>query len=328
MKEFPKVKVALVFGSLGQDGWLLSKYLIARGYNVIGTTRRSPSSVVPISSDNFELVQLNPEDFGEVLDCIETFCPNEIYNLTGQSSVGQSFARPVSTFDSFARVTLNIFEALLTAKKYSCRVYTAGSSEVYGDTAHIIGGALEESAHMPTSPYGIAKSTAMKLTEYYRKNFSLYAVNGILFNHESNRRGPDYVTSKIINSAYHAKYSGLKSVKFGNLEIYRDWGWAEEYVEAMNLMLGRDQPDDFIICTGKTISLQKFMKLAFEFHDLDWRNFVTTSSDYNRKNDIIHSSGNPGKAERELNWIAKQQVEQVIENMSKYRLTSNKDISK
>lgn len=328
MKENSKVKVALVFGSLGQDGWLLSEYLITLGYRVIGTTRRAPSSVVPLPWDNFDLVQVNPEDFGEMFECIKTFSPNEIYNLSGQSSVGQSFMSPISTFDSFARVTLNIFEALLAAKKYSCRVYTAGSSEVFGDTAHVSGGAAEETEHMPASPYGIAKSTAMKLTEFYRQNYGLYAVNGILFNHESNRRGPDYVTSKIINSAYHAKYNGLKSVKFGNLEIYRDWGWAEEYVGAMNLMLGRNQPEDFIICTGRTISLQEFMKLAFEFHDLDWRNFVITSTDHSRKNDIIHSSGNPGKARRELNWSAKQQVEQVIENMSKYRLTSKKDISK
>lgn len=322
------MKTALVFGSLGQDGWLLCEYLMVQGYRVIGTTRDARRSILSLPGDQFTLVQVNPEDFDDVLDCIETLKPDEIYNLSGQSSVGRSFANPVSTFDSFVRVSLNIFECLLAAKQYDCRVYTAGSSEVFGDTAHISGGAVEDSEHLPVSPYAMAKSTAMKLTEFYRSNFGLYAVNGILFNHESNRRGPDYVTTKIINSAYHAKFNGLNCVKFGNLEIHRDWGWAEEYVKAMNLMLKRDNPDDFIICTGKTISLKRFMKLAFEFHGLDWREFVITSAEFNRKSDIIYSSGNPSKAALELDWVAKQKAEQVVEKMSEYRLNLSRDIFK
>ena len=311
------MKKALICGISGQDGAYLAHLLLAKGYEVYGTSRDAQMSSFRNLArlgirDKVHLDSMSVTDFGSVLKTLIKVEPNEIYNLAGQTSVGLSFQQPVETFESISVGTLNLLEAIRFTGK-SIKFYNAGSGECFGDTGNKL---IDETFHFhPTSPYAVAKSAAFWQVVNYRKAYGLYAGSGILFNHESPLRPERFVTQKIIAAACRIARGDQKKLHLGNIDIKRDWGWAPEYVEAMWLMLQQDQPDDFVIATGKSHSLKEFVEVAFASVDLDWRDYVVTDSSLLRPTDIAISCGNPIKANNTLEWKAKYDMKDVVQMM-------------
>ncbi len=310
-------KKALIIGITGQDGAYLAKHLLSKGYEVTGSSR----DVMASSFNNLntlgirsqvKLISVSINDFRSVFNAIQTSAPDEIYNLAGQTSVGLSFDQPVEAIESIAIGTLNILEVIRLLSK-PVRFYNAGSSECFGDTGDTP--ANEQTAFAPLSPYAVAKSTAKWLINSYRESYGLYACTGILFNHESPLRPERFVTQKIIAGAAKIKAGQLDKLQLGNLDISRDWGWAPEYVEAMWLMMQLDQPDDFVIATGRKESLKYFVAKSFEYFDLDWQKYVEIESSFFRPNEIVSSVGNPEKAIRVLGWKKPTDIDGVIKMM-------------
>ncbi len=308
---------ALICGVGGQDGGYLSKLLLEKGYEVIGASRDAMAS----SFGNLNRLGIRAKvttasmaisDFRSVLQTLDKYHPDEIYNLAGQSSVGLSFEQPVETMESIAIGTLNLLEAIRFYGK-PIRFYSAGSSECFGDTG--TDPASEETPFRPRSPYAVAKTSAHNLVANYREAYNLYACTGILFNHESPFRPERFVTQKIVRTAARiAKGSGEK-LTMGNIDIKRDWGWAPEYVEAMWKMLQLDQPQDFVIATGKTVGLEFFIEQTFQLFGLNYKDYLIANSNFYRPTDIRIGSANPAKANELLNWRAQVDVEGVIEKM-------------
>jgi len=310
-------KKALIIGISGQDGAYLAKHLLAKGYEVTGSSRDvMASSFNNLNAlgirDKLKLISVSINDFRSVFNAIQTFNPDEIYNLAGQTSVGLSFDQPVEAIESIAIGTLNILEVIRLLNK-PVRFYNAGSSECFGDTGSLP--ANETTPFAPRSPYAVAKSTAKWLTNSYRESYGLYACTGILFNHESPLRPERFVTQKIIAGAAKIKAGQLNILQLGNLDISRDWGWAPEYVEAMWLMMQQDKPDDFVIGTGRMESLKYFAAQAFEYFGLDWNDHVKIEPSFFRPNEILCSVSNPEKAIKVLNWSRPTDVDGVIQRM-------------
>ena len=310
-------KKALIIGITGQDGAYLAKYLLDKGYEVTGSSRDvMASSFANLQTlgirDKVKLVSVSINDFRSVFNAIQSFDPDEIYNLAGQTSVGLSFDQPVEAIESIAIGTLNILEVIRLQNK-SIRFYNAGSSECFGDTGNIP--ANEHTPFAPRSPYAVAKSTAKWLINSYRESYGLYACTGILFNHESPLRPERFVTQKIIAGAAKIKAGQLSKLQLGNLDISRDWDCAPEYVQAMWLMMQLDKPDDFVIATGRQESLKYFVAKAFEYFDLDWQKYVEIEPSFFRPNEIVSSIGNPEKAIKTLGWSKPTDVDGVIKMM-------------
>jgi GDPmannose 4,6-dehydratase len=308
---------ALICGVGGQDGAYLAKLLLDKGYEVIGTSRDAmASSFANLKnlgiSDKVITASMTVTDFRSVLQVLVKYHPDEIYNLAGQSSVGLSFEQPVETMESIAIGTLNLLEAIRFSGK-PVRFFGAGSSECFGDTGSKP--ADEETPFKPRSPYAVAKTSAHNLVANYRESYNLYACTGILFNHESPFRPERFVTQKIIRTAARIAAGSDEKLKMGNIDIQRDWGWAPEYVEAMWKMLQQDKPQDFIIATGKRVSLEFFIEHAFQFFGLDYKNYLVVNSNLYRPTDIRIGSANPEKSKNILNWQAQTHVEGVIEKM-------------
>lgn len=312
-------KVALICGMTGQDGSYLAHFLIRKGYSVWGTSRDARNSdndkLIRLSIvDKVKLITMDPSDFRSVLTTVNHVKADEIYYLAGQSSVGLSFELPSETIESIVLGTLNILEACRMSSK-PVRLYQAGSSECYGDVG--TGVADENFAFKPSSPYAVAKASAYWLVDNYRKSYNLYACTGILFNHESPLRPKRFVTQKIIESAKAISEGKIDKVTLGRIDINRDWGWAPEYVEAMWLMLQQDEPDDFIVATGHSHSLEEFIDIAFQSFGLKWQNHIVQSNEFYRPSDIIFSQANPSKINNKLGWHAKTMLPQIIEKMIK-----------
>jgi GDPmannose 4,6-dehydratase len=310
-------KKALIIGITGQDGSYLAQHLLSKGYSVVGSSRDvMASSFNNLNSlgirDQVQLISVSINDFRSVYDAIQKFDPDEIYNLAGQTSVGLSFEQPVEAIESIAIGTLNILEVLRVLGK-SVRFYNSGSSECFGDTGTTP--ANESTAFAPRSPYAVAKSTAKWLINSYRESYDLYACTGILFNHESPLRPERFVTQKIIVGASKIKAGLIEKIQLGNLDIYRDWGWAPEYVEAMWLMMQQDQPRDFVIATGRMESLMYFVSKTFEYFDLDWQKHVEINPSLFRPNEIQYSVGNPQQAIEQLHWSRPTDIDEVIQRM-------------
>lgn len=311
------MKTALICGASGQDGAYLAQFLLARGYRVVGTSRDAQSgrhqNLASLGIDDkvtIESMALN--DFRSVLQVLAKTRPNEIYNLAGQSSVGLSFDQPVETLESISNGTLNLLEGIRFLDP-SIRLYSAGSSECFGNTGEIP--ADESTAFRPRSPYAVAKACAANLVANYREAYQLFACTGFLFNHESPLRPRRFVTRKIVEAAYKI-HAGLEShVTLGNLDISRDWGWAPDYVEAMWLLLQRESPLDVVIATGRTVSLQYFVQRAFAHFDLDWEQHVLLDKALLRPSDIAYSAANVSLATAELGWTARHSVDDVVHNM-------------
>ena len=296
---------ALICGVSGQDGAYLASFLLAKGYEVLGTSRDAQAKkfdgLVALNIlDKVKTLSMLPEDFHSVLQVFSETRPHEIYNLSGQSSVGISFEQPLETMSSISTATLNQLEAIKFVDK-SIRFYSAGSSECFGDTGDIV--ACESSSFRPCSPYAVAKIAASHHVSVYRKSFGLFAVTGILFNHESPLRQEHFVTKKIITTVRRIAAGSNEKLKLGNIDIQRDWGWAPEYVDAMWRMLNLEEPEDFVIATGVQLSLREFVQTVFEEAGLDWRNHLISDSTQLRPSDPIKCIGDPTKAKERLNWI-------------------------
>ena len=314
-----KHKTVLIFGVSGQDGSLLANFLINKGYKVHGTSRNT--EVADFNSlkklnilQKLKLHSIKLTDFKSISNLINDVQPDEIYNLSGQSSVGESFQKPIETFNSIAIVSINILEAI-RASKSAIRFYSACSSECFGDTKGIA--ADEYTAFNPQSPYAISKATAFWQVSNYRKNYKLYVCSGILFNHESPFRSEKFVTRKIISSAVRIKLGSKEKVLLGDLSIKRDWGWAPEYVEAMWLMLQQKFPDDFVIASGESNSLENFVKITFDKLGLNWQDHVEIDKKLFRSLDIRQSFANVSKANKNLQWFASTKMKEVISKMIK-----------
>jgi len=311
------VKKALICGVSGQDGAYLSQFLLNKGYEVYGTSRDAQASLFQ------NLVQLGIRekikyesmclsDFRSVLQVLMKIEPDEIYNLAGQSSVGLSFKQPVETLESISVGTLNLLEAIRLVGK-SIKFYNAGSSECFGDTGGVA--ADENTPFRPRSPYAVAKSAAFWEVVNYREAYGLFACSGILFNHESPLRSDRFVTKKIITAICRIVEGKQEFLHLGNTSIERDWGWAPEYVVAMWKMLQQSDPDDFVIATGESCSLEEFIKTAFSSFDLDWNDYVIADSSLLRPSDLAVSKASPEKAEKILGWKAHYHMKDVVRLM-------------
>ena len=253
-----------------------------------------------------------PHAFRSVFAVLRTHRPDEIYNLAGQSSVGLSFEQPVETLESILIGTLNLLEAIRFEDR-PIRFYNAGSSEAFGDTGDQP--ANENTPFRPRSPYAVAKASARDLVANYRDAYGLFACTGILFNHESPLRPPRFVTRKIVSAAARIALGSKESLRLGNMDIQRDWGWAPEYVDAMWRMLQLDEPQDLVIATGQTVSLRKFADLAFQHFGLDWRNHISTDTRFLRPTDIMVGGADPSLALEVIGWKARYRVDQVVRAM-------------
>ena len=311
------IKTALICGVSGQDGSYLAQFLLNKGYIVWGTSRDAQgSSLSNLEAlgvkESVRMLSMIPEDFRSVLEAINQCKPDELYFLAGQSSVGLSFSQPTETIQSFVLGTLNILEACRFLK-VDTRVYNAGSSECFGDS---MGEAVNENTPFkPQSPYAVAKASSFWLVNNYRNAYNLYACTGLLFNHESPLRPARFVTQKICRTAVRIKNGSDENLCLGRLDISRDWGWAPEYVEAMWLMLQQDRPKDIIIATGKTFSLEDFVRESFEYVGLDWRNHVVQSEELVRPSELGISRADPSLAYSELGWRATLAMPEVIGRM-------------
>ena len=310
-------KTALILGVSGQDGSYLAKILLDKGYKVVGSSRDAQmSSFANLTylgiKDQVQTESVFSTDFRSVLQVLKKVEPDEIYNLAGQSSVGLSFSQPMETYESISVGTLNLLEAIRMLE-LPVRFYSAGSSECFGNTDGER--ATEETPFRPRSPYAVAKAAAFWQLANYREAYDLYACTGLLFNHESPLRPVRFVTRKIVHEACRIKAGLQDNMKLGNISVNRDWGWAPEYVEAMWLMMQRDKPEDFIIATGKTYSLQDMVETVFSFLGLNWRDYVELNPDLLRPTDIKTSLADPSKAEEKLGWKAKYTMKEVAEMM-------------
>jgi GDPmannose 4,6-dehydratase len=310
-------KTALICGVTGQDGAYLAQLLLSKGYLVWGTSRdaegASFSNLRTLGIFNqIMTISMVPEDFRSVLMAVKQSSPDEIYYLAGQSSVGLSFEQPAETIKSIVMGTLNMLEACRMFDR-KIRFYHAGSSECFGDTQGFL--ANEQTPFKPQSPYAVAKTSAFWLVNNYRAAYGLFACSGILFNHESTLRPSRFVTQKIIGAAKRIANGSEEILELGRIDIFRDWGWAPEYVQAMWLMLQQDSPEDFVIATGESYSLEDFIRLSFSCYGLDWRKYVQESKELYRPADLIISRADPGKAFRKLGWKATVTMPEVIKNM-------------
>ena len=315
---------ALICGIAGQDGSFLAKLLLEKGYQVVGTSRdamiTSFSNLHRLGiADNVVTTSMAMNDFRSVLNAVQRFQPDEIYNLAGQTSVALSFDQPVEAMESIAGGTLNLLEVLRFIGK-PIRLYNAGSSECFGETPVA---ATESTPFQPRSPYAAAKSSAYWLLRNYREAYGLFACTGILFNHESPLRPERFVTQKIIRSAARIAEGRLDRLELGNIDVYRDWGWAPDYVQAMWMMVQNNVPEDYVIATGELHSLEEFVSRTFAFFNLDWREYVVFNNQLKRPTDIHRSFGNPSKANKELGWKSKIGFEELIRLMCEASLTDS-----
>lgn len=314
---FASNKKALICGISGQDGAYLARLLLNNGYQVYGTARDAQIS----SFHNLEalgikqqvtLLSMTLNDFRSVLQVLTKIQPDEIYNLAGQSSVGLSFEQPVETLESISVGTLNLLEAVRFTS-LPIRIYNAGSGECFGDTGEVP--ADEKTLFHPRSPYAVAKAAAFWEVANYREAYSLFACTGILFNHESPLRPKRFVTRKIISTACRIANGSKEKLRLGNTVIARDWGFAPEYVDAMWRMLQQEKPDDFVIATGETNTLTRFVEVVFEQLGLDVDEHLQIDETLLRPSDIIVSRGCSAKAKNKLGWVAKLRMIDVIKIM-------------
>ena len=300
-------KTALITGITGQDGSYLAELLLNKGYSVVGMVRRS-------STENFErIVHLHDKvslrqadllDQLSLINLIEDIQPDEIYNLAAQSFVPTSWQQPVLTAEFTALGVTRILEAIRLVNR-KIKYYQASSSEMFGKALEIP--QTEKTPFYPRSPYGVAKAYGHFITVNYRESYDIFACSGILFNHESPRRGKEFVTRKVSNVVAQIKVGKLDKLCLGNLDACRDWGFAGDYVEAMWLMLQQDRPDDFVVGTGETHTVRELVQLAFEHVGLDWQRYVKLDPALVRPAEVDHLLADPSKARSVLQW--KQRVD-------------------
>jgi GDPmannose 4,6-dehydratase len=315
------LKTAFVTGITGQDGSYLAEFLLNKGYKVIGLKRRTSLICTDridkfYNNENFKLEYFELNDVGSIYRLLVEYKPDEFYNLAAQSHVKVSFEVPETTVDGITMGTLRILEAIKNIHP-TCKFYQASSSEMFGDNPNYPYN--EESRFMPASPYANAKVFAHNLMRNYRKSYGLFCCSGILFNHESPRRGETFVTRKITIGAAKIALGLEKELKLGNLDAYRDWGFSGDYVEAMWLMLQQEEAEDYVIATGKAYSVRDFCKLVFEYASLgDYTNYVIQDPKYFRPHEVPYLLGDASKAKEKLSWQPKIGIKQLVEMMYDY----------
>jgi GDPmannose 4,6-dehydratase len=311
------VKTALICGISGQDGAYLAKLLLEKGYRVVGTSRDHQLNTF----NNLKRLHVREDvercsavltDFRSTLQTLTTVKPDEVYNLAGPSSVALSFEQPAQAMESICLCALHLLESIRFLDQ-PIRFYNASSSECFGDTGPE--GASEQTAFSPHSPYAVAKAAAHWLVKSYRESYGIWAVNGILFNHESPLRPERFVTRKVVKAACDIKAGSRSALRLGNLAIQRDWGWASEYVEAIWRTMQLDSPDDLVIGTGEAHSLEAFVSLAFESLGLHWQDHVQLDNALNRPSEIIFNKANAARAQEKIGWKAKATMPDVVNMM-------------
>ena len=312
---------ALITGVTGQDGSYLVELLLEKGYQVWGVMRRSSSFHTrridhlykdPHEHPQFRLIYGDLTDGSNLSTIINEIKPDEVYNLGAQSHVRVSFDMPIYTVNTDAIGTLRLLEAIRSCDK-PVKFYQASSSEMYGEAVDIP--QTEKTPFHPRSPYGCAKVYSFWQTVNYREAYGMFACNGILFNHESPRRGETFVTRKITRAATRIKLGLQEKLYLGNLDAKRDWGFAGDYVEAMWLMLQQGKPDDYIIATGECHSVEEFVNETFEYLDLDWHKYVEIDPRYYRPSEVDHLQGDASKAKKVLNWEPKVTFTELVRMM-------------
>jgi GDPmannose 4,6-dehydratase len=309
------LKTALITGITGQDGSYLAELLLAKGYRVVGVVRRSsttPYERIAHLVDRVELASADLLDQTSLTDVVNETQPDEIYNLAAQSFVQTSWAQPVLTGEFTALGVTRMLEAMRKAAP-KARFYQASSSEQFGKVVEVP--QRESTPFYPRSPYGVAKLYGHWITVNYRESFNLFAVSGILFNHESPRRGLEFVTRKITDGVARIKLGLQQELRLGNLDARRDWGFAGDYVEAMWRMLQLDEPEDFVIGTGETYSVRDFCDAAFRAVDLDYRDFVVQDERFFRPAEVDLLVADPARAIERLGWTPKVSFAELVQMM-------------
>lgn len=307
-------KTALITGITGQDGVYLAELLLNKGYRVIGAERRASTrnrqrlDELNITKD-IEFADFDLADQGNIARVLEKIAPDEVYNLAAQSFVALSFEQPLMTGDVTGLGVARLLEAIRTVNP-QVRFYQASTSEMFGKVQAVPQN--ETTPFYPRSPYGVAKLYGHWMTVNYRESYNLYACSGILFNHESPLRGVEFVTRKITLAVAKIKHGLQKELRLGNLDAKRDWGYAKEYVEGMYLMLQQDTPEDFVLATGETHTVQEFVELAFEAAGLDWQKYVVLDSAFVRPAEVDLLLGDASKAKRMLGWQPKTTFKELV----------------
>lgn len=314
------MKTALITGVTGQDGSYLAELLVEKGYRVFGLVRRSSSFNTgridhlikePFEEMQFDTIRGDMTDGSSLARILRTIKPDEIYNLAAQSHVKVSFENPEYTLDSIAMGTIRLLEAVRDIG-LSPKIYQASSSEMFGSTPPPQN---EKSPFMPRSPYAAAKVCSYQLCLNYREAYNRWIANGILFNHESPRRGETFVTRKITRAVARIKLGIQKKLLLGNLEAKRDWGYAPEYVDAMWRMLQKDVPDDYVIATGESHTVREFLEEAFKYAGLDWKEHVEIDPRLLRPTEVDYLLGDNSKAKEELKWSPKVKFKELVRIM-------------
>ena len=308
-------KTALITGVTGQDGSYLAEFLLSQGYRVVGMVRRTSTETVGRIShllDDIELVHGDLLDQNSLIDIVARFQPDEVYNLAAQSFVPTSWQQPVLTGEFTALGVTRVLEALRISKP-DARFYQASSSEMFGKVVEVP--QTESTPFYPRSPYGVSKVYGHWITINYRESYDLFAVSGILFNHGSPRRGLEFVERKVTYGVARIKEGLTDQLMLGNLDARRDWGFAGDYVRAMWMMLQRDTPEEFVISTGVTRTVQELCEIAFSAAGLDWRNHVEIDPKLLRPAEVDLLVGDPARANTDLGWTPEVSFEQMIEEM-------------
>jgi GDPmannose 4,6-dehydratase len=323
------MKKAFITGINGQDGSYLSELLLKKGYKVYGIVRRN--SYLENQTTRLDEISKKLElSYGDILDetslerTIRSIKPDEIYNLAAQSHVKISFEIPKFTVEANALGVLNILEVIRKNSRNS-KFYQASSSEMFGVSVDADGFQRETTRFDPNSPYGCSKVFGYNLVRFYRRAYKIFACNGILFNHESPRRGANFVTNKIVKAAVKIKLNLEKKLYLGNLDSFRDWGHSKDYVDAMHKILNYSKPEDFVIATGQTHSIRDFCKITFQRLGLNYKDYVIQKQKYFRPSEVKYLRGDSKKAKKLLKWKPKYTLEKLIEEMTNYWLDHYKN---
>lgn len=318
-------KRALITGITGQDGSYLAEFLLSKGYQVYGMVRRTSTvryERIQSIQRELNLVQGDMGDLSSLITAINSVEPDEVYNLAAQSFVPTSWNQPVFTGDITALGVTRLLEAVRTVNP-AIRYYQASSSEMFGKVREVP--QRETTPFYPRSPYGVAKVYGHWITVNYRESYDLFTCSGILFNHESPRRGLEFVTRKVTYHVAKIKLEMANEIRIGNLDSKRDWGYAGDYARAMWLMLQQDEPDDFVIATGKTHSVERLLEVAFGHVDLNWRDYVVQDEIFMRPAEVDLLVGDPAKAKRLLGWQPQVSFEELIGMMVEADLKKLRD---
>ena len=307
------MKKALITGITGQDGSYISELLLSKGYEVYGLERRKALEDQSVKRPNSAIIiPCDITNYSSVYSAFQKIMPDEIYHLAAQSDVAPSFKDPFQTLDTNIMGTLNVLEAMKNLVPKS-KMYFAGSSEMFGKAEEVP--QTEKTRFHPRSPYGVSKCAGFYLCQNYREAYDLFICNGILFNHESPRRGIEFVTRKITHSIKLIKEGKLDKIRLGNLDAKRDWGFAGDYVEAMWLMLQQDKPDDYVVATNETHSIHEFIDEAFKVAQLDKNNYIELDPNMLRPSDVVLLQGDYSKAKNVLGWEPKVKFKELVKMM-------------